>query len=556
MAPFQKRMLLFIFLFGLFLKICLMFSLPVFHDVGWYYSLVSYHDNSYMNLIVLEHPPFGYYPFFIALNFIGMYDWVIRLVPLLFSIVEILFLYYISKKWFGVPTALYAVILFSLTYFATFNSLSPEGDGSIMGLFSLLLFYCVYEYYRTSQKRFLFFIGIFLGIHFLIKVRTVIFIVPIIIYSYYSTQQFLRTLKDIFLIIAISGALFSVFLLLVYLANPSSYVMLLKQVIMHNTGTVSLFYKLTHPSLFIPICILLSFLYLFLYLKAAVLLLKKESRINPLVLVFLWFTSLFLIILTVLPEGLASAYPRYIAFLAPPLCIICGKGLDLLGLQHKRAYLIVVGSIFLSAIFLYCNQLFPTVSHYWYFVTAAMGIVKISKEILFFVFISSIVLLGVYFLMPKHKKIIISFFLLINFAFNIMLIADPIIDRSHIQILKEFKDYYCTHPIKKPIYLWAEDLSFYLHIGGKNLNLITDPALYAYAKRIGYTPEGYYYMQLNEPISMNILQEKGGTVFSLYYPLKYTQKSGRKDEYMYLETHCTLLKSFDYLHSKGVIYEC
>ena len=59
-------------------------------------------------------------------------------------------------------------------------------------------------------------------------------------------------------------------------------------------------------------------------------------------------------------------------------------------------------------------------------------------------------------------------------------------------------------------------------------------------------------------MSIEVLKQQGGTVFTLYYPLKYTLDVDpeRKKEYNYLVSHCLEKESFDYLHGKGVIFEC
>lgn len=559
-------LVLFVFLFGFFLKALLAFSLPIFHDVGWYISLAHYYDHTFMNLIVLEHPPFGYYPYFLFLTLFGTEDFVLRLVPFCFAVLEVFLMYLIAKNWFGKTTAQYTIILFSLTYFAAINALSPEGDGSIMSVISLLLFYCFFEYYQRHERKWLFWSGIFLGLHLLIKVRAVLFLIPLFLYSIYKTRNFFKTVVHMTIIGLLALIFFSIFPLLIVLENPNTYQTLLRQVLLHNTGSFSLLYKVLHPQLFTPLFILFSFLFLFLFFKGISPLQTTPKTIfekqgqDHIVLLVLWFGTLFVILLGLLPEGLASAYPRYIAFLLPPLFILCAHGLQKLHLGNRRMIFILAGSILLFLVFLFFNQIASVPSGYWYFVTAAMGVLKISKMILFFVFGTSFVLLFFFFFLKKKrlKTIAIALFLIVNFSFHLMLIIDPLVDHTHKNILADFTSYAEQHDLKKPLFLWAEDLAFYLNIPGKNINLITDPALHAYAEKIGYTSDGYYYMRIHDADSMSVLEKQGGTVFALYYPLKYTLDTGleRKQEYDYLIAHCTLLASYDYAHAKGVIFEC
>lgn len=560
--------ILFFFLLGIILKILLAFSLPVYHDVGWYISLATYHDASYMNLIVLEHPHYGYYPYLLFLALFGIKDWAVRIAPLLFSFMEILLLYIIARKWFGKTTANWVLVLSSVLYFAFINALSPEGDGSIMGFFSILLFYCFSEYYDSNcskyskphQWKFLILSGIFLGIHFLIKVRTILFILPLVIYSYYKNKDCMKTAYDMVVIGTVSLIIFSIFPLQVYLSSPASFWKLLEQVLLHNTAPASLLYKITHPLIFLHIFLVLGPLSFFLCWNGLKRVTKKEK--DHIVLVVIWFCSLFFMLLALLPEGLAAVYPRYFSFLLPPLLLLTARGFAILSLKNKDYFALFAGTIVISAFLLFVNQ---HATSYWYLDSAAMGIVKLSKALIVFFFLFSFVLLFLLALFSWKKFNIflpLSLFLILGFSFNMLLIIDPLIDQTHQKIIHDLTAYYSNHQetgdLKKPIFLWAEDLGFYFGIKGMNINLITDPLLYDYAQRIGYNDQGYYYIRLSDPDSLNILSEQGGTVFSFYYPLEYTLAvpQGRKLEYQYLEDRCELLQSFDYPHAKAVVFEC
>lgn len=560
--------ILFFFILGIILKILLAFSLPVYHDVGWYISLASYHDISYMNLIILEHPPYGYYPYLLFLTIFGTKDWVIRITPLLFSVMEILLLYSIAKKWFDTATANWVLVLSSVSYFAFINALSPEGDGSIMGFFSILLFYCFSEYYdsklsehpRRQQWKFLLLSGIFLGVHFLIKIRTILFLLPLVIYSYYKNKDVLKTAFDMVVLGAVSIILFSIFPLQVYLSNPTSFWKLLEQVLLHNTAPASILYKITHPFVFLHLFVVLGPLFLFLSWNGLKRVTKKEK--DHIVLVVIWFCSLFLLLLALLPEGLGAVYPRYLSFLLPPILLLTARGFAKLSLKNKDYIALLFGTIFISAILLFVNQ---HATAYWYLDSAAMGVIKISKNILIAFFIISFFLLLVITLCSWKKINVflpLSLFLILGFSFNMLLIVDPLIDQTHQKIIHDLTTYYKNHQesnnLKKPIFLWAEDLAFYFGITGMNINLITDPLLYDYAKQIGYNDQGYYYIRLSDPDSLQVLSEQGGTVFSFYYPLEYTLDNpyGRKLEYQYLEERCNLLQSFDYSRAKAVVFEC
>lgn len=566
---FSFPLLFFILGLGILLKFLLVFFLPLYHDMGLYGAFANHYDSAYMNLIVIKHPPLGNYPYFLSLKILGIHDYAVRLVPFLFSLLELPLLYFITKRWFGKTAAFYSLLLFSLTYFATFHSLSPEGDGSIMGLFSLLLLFSFLEWYTKHERKLLFVSGLFLGTLLLIKIRAVLFLVPLFCYSYYKTRNIWTTFRDMIFTSFYAGVIFLIFPLLVYLANPEFFLPLMERVIVHNTSNGSLFYKITHPSIFVPVFIMLSVLYIFLFFQG--IRFKKENDQKGLqkkltnnkekdacMLLLFWFVFLFIILLATIPEGLAGVYPRYISFLAPPLIILCSRGFASLKISSVLINWIIFYSVLLSLVFLYLNQTAPVPEGYWYFMSAALGILKISKAIIFFVFGLSCVLLILFFCFSKQKKVWISIFLIVNIGFQLLLIADPFLDQTHRKIITDFTTYYEQHNIKRPIFTWADDLGFYLRESGSNINLMTEPWLYAYAKKIGYNDSGYYYIIPTYSESMTPLERDGGTVFSLYYPLKYTLDVdvNRKNEYEYLLSHCTLLAEFNYPHAKGVIFEC
>jgi hypothetical protein len=337
-----------------------------------------------------------------------------------------------------------------------------------MGFFSLLLFFSFFEWYRMHERKYLLLTGLFLGIHLLIKIRTILFVLPLFLYSFYKTKDIRSTFQDITSLCFFASIIFSIFPILVYLANPEFFLPLMERVIAHNTGNFSIFYKFSHLSLFTPIFILLSFLYPFLFLQglfARGTNLKKKNvneEKDACMLLLFWFVSLFLMFLAILPEGLAGAYPRYIAFLVPPLILLSARGFASLRISEKMVAFVLFNSILLSLVFLYLNQIASIPSGYWYFMTAAMGILKISKLILFFVFSMSCVLLILFFYSSsfKYRRAWISFFLILNIGFQILLITDPFIDQTHRKIITDFTTYYNQHDIKEPIFVWVDDLAF------------------------------------------------------------------------------------------------
>lgn len=551
-------LLLFAILFlGIVLKLIGVFLLPVFHDVGWYRQLAIHYDAAYMNLIQLEHPPLGYYFFFLALKILGINAYVIRLVPFIFSLIEISLIYWLAKKWYNAKTANATLILWSLTFFSYVNALSPEGDGSIMAVFSIFLFYFLYNYFELKKSKYLVFAGVFYGLLMLIKVRAVLFIIPLSIFVAFKLKSVKNTIVHVFKICAIGGGVFLLFPLAVYLANPQEFSNLIAQVLLHNTSKVSLInlvlYKVTHLQIFLQVIVVLSPLYFFLLLKSF------KSKFNDKDgLLIVWFSSLFFLLLLLLPVGgLAAAYPRYIAFLLPPLLLLAAKGFASLNYSSKNLSIILLCSIAVYYVSYLINE---SAANYWFYASAAIGVYKLTQGLLIFYLAAGVILGSAYFFIKNIKisRFVLSAFLILMFSFNLQFILEPIVDQTHLKIINDISKFSCSNGIKKPLFVWAEDLAFYLQSNGLNIKTFTNPQSKSYAQKIGYNDKGHFNFDLNDKIAMSELKSKGGTVFTLYHPYKYAfqKDSNRQKEEEYLKTNCKLLKSAVYKTGRGEVWEC
>ncbi len=549
--------LLVIFFFGVATKLLGVFLLPVFHDVGWYRQLAIHNDAAYMNLIQLEHPPLGYYFFFFALKILGINAYVIRLVPFIFSLIEISLIYWLAKKWYGNKTANAALVLWSLTFFSYANALSPEGDGSIMAVFSIFLFYFLYKYFESRRTKYLLLTGLFYGLLMLIKVRAVLFIIPLSIFIAFKFKNVKKTTGAVLKICAIGGGVFSLFPLAVYLANPQEFIHLITQVLLHNTSKVSIIeivlYKITHLQIFLQVMVVLSPLYFFLLLKSF------KSKLNDKdILLIVWFSSLFFSLLLLLPVGgLAAVYPRYISFLLPPLLLLAAKSFASLNYSNKNFSAILACSIAVYYVSYLINE---SAVDYWFYASAAIGVYKLTQGLLIFYLAAGVILGSVYFFIKNAKisRFVLSLFLILMFSFNLQFILEPIVDQTHPAIIKDLSGFFCANNIKKPIFVWAEDLAFYLRSNGLNIKTFTNPQSKFYAQRIGYDDKGHFNFDLNDKIALSELKSKGGTVFTLYHPYKYAlqKDANRQKEEEYLKTNCKLLKSAVYKTGRGEVWEC
>ena len=553
MAINSRVFLFLILLFGVSTKVLGIFVLPIFHDVGWYRASTLFYDGSYMNLIQLEHPYLGYYFFLAGLKLFGIHDYVVRVVPFIFSLVELCLLFFIAKKWYDYKTAIAVVMLWSLTFFSYINALSPEGDGSIMAVFSIFLFYFLYYFLENFDKKNLILSGIFYGLLILIKVRGILFLIPITIYFLYIKKNIKWCFVRISILCAIGLAVFSIFPFLVFLENPEEFTQLMMQIIIHNTGESGLLYKFLHPLMFLQVFVVLSPLYLFLFLKGMQ---KKWANVDALLII--WFISLFVALLALLPAGgLAAVYPRYISFLLPPLLLLSAKGLVSLKYSSKQWLFILFFTGLLYGISHFINEL---AQDYWYYSSAAMGVYKIAQPLLLLYLLIPLGLLFFYRVIKNKlfKNLFLSAFFIITLTFNFHFILEPVVDGTHKNILKELQTFHESHVVKKPLFFWAEDLAFYMKSNGLNIATFTNPLRRSYAEKIGYNDQGHFHFDVTDSVAMDRLKSSGGTVYTLYVPYKYAlqKDKNRQNEDKYLKDNCTLLKSVVYKIGRGEIWEC
>lgn len=540
--------IVFITVFGILTKLAGVFLLPVYHDVGWYRPMTEFNDGAYMNLLQVEHPYFGYYFFLAALKFVGVYDFVIRLVTFVFSLVEVVLLYLLAKKWCGIKTANAVLILWSLTFFAYVNALSADVDGSLMSVFSIFLFFFFYTYTKTSKTKYLLITGLFYGALMLIKLRGVIFILPMMLFALYQTRSLKNTLWLCVKVGVLGLMVFSLFPIAAYIANPVEFFLLIEKMVRHNvTNQPSVMFKLTHPLIFLQVLVVLSPLYLFLL--SGWLRTKKLRDVD--VLLIMWLSSLFALFLLIIPP-MPDVYPRYVSFLLPPLILLSARKFASFGYKTSQLLFLLSAAVLLYFV---TNRINEAANDYWFYASAAMGVYKLTQSLLVFYFIAAIII-GLIYAFTKNRVMLASF-LIVTIAFNLHFIFEPVVDQTHPKLIKDLISSFCINKIKKPLFVWAEDIAFYLGSSGMNIKLVKDSILKQYAERIGYNKNGHFYINWRDTASIAELKSKGGTVFTFYYPSKYALKDiDRQNEDAYLRKNCKMLKSAIYRTGRGEVWEC
>jgi hypothetical protein len=164
----------------------------------------------------IPHPPLGEKIYNVGGQVFG-YDH-LRLVPFIFSVLDLILLYVLVKRRFGVKAALWSSLFFSISIYSVIASLMVDTDGQIMPFFLLLALISYYEWQDIRSKKILW--GSLLIVSliggFFIKISFIIGIGAIILDFLYSKKDLLAIDKKILLkyLAWIGGFLVSLFLLL------------------------------------------------------------------------------------------------------------------------------------------------------------------------------------------------------------------------------------------------------------------------------------------------------------------------------------------------------
>ncbi|KKP56609.1 MAG: hypothetical protein UR80_C0028G0004 [Parcubacteria group bacterium GW2011_GWB1_35_5] len=178
----KKDFVWFIFIAIIFVAL----RLPAVHN--------SYHQDEYKWAYIVNtnissevgripHPPVGEFIYRSANNILGNDN--LRLVPLVFSFVNLFLLFYLAMILFGRKVALWITLFFSISFYSVLASLMVDTDGAIMPMFFLIMaisymklrktnFQFKISNFQTTKWLIVFVLAGILG--FLIKVSFVVFI--------------------------------------------------------------------------------------------------------------------------------------------------------------------------------------------------------------------------------------------------------------------------------------------------------------------------------------------------------------------------------------------
>ncbi len=201
----MKKLFLLLLFIGVFLRVADIGDLLYQEESTWGIALrdaSGYEGAS----AYIPHPPLGIMIFKIMTAIFGI--GLIRMVPIIFGIINILLVYKIAKEHFGEKAAFYAagLMLFSFWHFVA--SLQVDMEGSILTFMLIMTFWAYLKYTDSKQGKWLVITSILFGLSLLTKI-TAVLIIPIIgLHSLLARRNIIDSAKELLPICAIGGFLF------------------------------------------------------------------------------------------------------------------------------------------------------------------------------------------------------------------------------------------------------------------------------------------------------------------------------------------------------------
>lgn len=101
----------------------------------------------------IPHPPLGEFIYKSLLPLTGQNN--LRLIPTVFSFLNLFLIYYLAKIAIDKKTAVWTAVIFTISFFSVLASLMIDTDGTMMPLFALLSFIFYYKYKEGNKNIFL-----------------------------------------------------------------------------------------------------------------------------------------------------------------------------------------------------------------------------------------------------------------------------------------------------------------------------------------------------------------------------------------------------------------
>ena len=514
-----------------------------------------------------NHPPLVVWLNMLFTGLFGIETCVLRLVPLLFSVLTLFLLYKTATYLYNKKAGLIAVALATFTYYPTQAALQV-GDEGVLAFFFLSAIFSLLKYSESKSKRWLFLVIASTGLALLVK-ETAFMLFPVLFLyilisnhngNFYSNLK--ASIKIFTMILLLSLIIFAIYPLISIYSKETGIIAI------KSLKTISTFID---PNLsFVPFAILLFWLTP-LFIGLTLLSFKekitkllsvarspqlceelrsKRGSIKDLVLV-IWLVLSLIFYLFFVSRG---DYTRYFVNILPPVILLSSKALAKIKFNKKEILISLIVLVFwLSFLFFvsfdnfrhvprntsnYLQELKAYKIDFVFPYTGSAGplfVVPINV-ILYSLFFSGLFFIIYWF---KRLKLFFLLFLSVSLAFNIFLLQEYLLHTTQVdpsEIILQMSDYYKTNKLPKPVYANNAALLFYI-----DPNYLTKKDFYS----IGLYGERATKLE-------ELLKDQGGVFLLLDYPII------PRDSLLWdLLNKCALVKKFksDEI-TMGYIFNC
>lgn len=300
-----------------------------------------------INNLVGYHPPFAFFIFGLFYKILRLLGFgYYRALPLFFTLINLIILYFIVKKAYNKKSAFFSVGLLILSFWNSFASSLIDPDNTILVTLWLLSLYFFIEYERNRNIKPLFFCAIAIAFAFITKFSTIAFLVGITLYKIYKGIKKGKTfllLKEIVILWLPLILLFALYYFISALFYPAA----IETAFGHGNSNLR-FSLILRPFLFLILWAtpLLLFIFLFSFIF------NREKR--DVIFIFI-FAAIFLFY-SFIAGPTYGPYERYQIPLQYIMAIICGKTISkmisLKDLSYKRIALF----LFFLFLFIFLNN--------------------------------------------------------------------------------------------------------------------------------------------------------------------------------------------------------
>jgi hypothetical protein len=268
--------------------------------------------------------------------------WTARLMPFVFSLINISAVYFVARSLFNKRTAIFASLVMTLSFWHAYASSLIDMNNTLVMLEYTVAFYLFMRYLQKEETKFLILSGVMLGAVSLTKYADALVLAALLSLLYlYEKRSIKRAIPALGSLGIVAAVMYSLFPLFSYLFG---YWPEFLSTIGHAKVQATAF-------TFRPFMILLLWATPLLW-GLSILSLKKRTKYS--VPLALWALTVFSIYFVIVRNS-NLVYERYLVTMIPPLCMLAGSYLAQTAFKKRDMYMGLLSFVFSYAVILFLN---------------------------------------------------------------------------------------------------------------------------------------------------------------------------------------------------------